>query len=67
MANPTKCLTNGAIYHTRIQSTKVSVSVDIPFNLDITEKEAEILETLLHNQLELILRPYFKPQAKETK
>ena len=67
MANPTKCLTNGAIYHTRIQSTKVSVSVDIPFNLDITEKEAEILETLLHNQLEIILRPYFKPQVKEDK
>ena len=67
MANPTKCLTNGAIYHTRIQPTKVSVSVDIPFNLDITEKEAEILETLLHNQLELILRPYFKPQVKENK
>jgi len=64
MANPTKCLTSGAIYHTHIKQTKVSVSVDIPFDLNIDEKEAELLENLIHNQLELVLRPYFKQQTK---
>ena len=60
MANPTKCLTDGAWFHTEINENIISARVDLPFKLDISEKEAEILETLIHNQLELVLRPYFE-------
>ena len=59
MAIETKCLTSGAIYNTEITSQKVSVSVELPFKLEISEEEAELLDALIHNQLELVLRPYF--------
>lgn len=59
MANKTKCLTSGAVFHTDINKRSVSVKVDLPFDLDVDEKEAEVLENLLHNQLELVLRSYF--------
>jgi len=66
MANKTPCLTSGAIFHTGIFEDNVSVKVELPFKLEITDEEAAILETLIHNQLELVLRPYFKkaPRAK---
>lgn len=64
MADPTKCLTPGAIYNFRIRSNKVFVEVELPFDLEIDESEAEILETLMHNSMESILRPYFKNFAK---
>ena len=57
--NKTKCLTSGAVFNTKITESNVTVSVDIPFNLNLSEKEAEILETLLHNAIETVLRPYF--------
>jgi hypothetical protein len=60
MAAKTKCLTRGAIFHISIQENEVSATVDLPFKLDITEDEAEILENLIHNQLELVLRVYFE-------
>ena len=60
MSQKTKCLTNGAIYHTHIHDSFVSVKVDIPFELNIGKKEAKILTKLIHNQMELVLRPYFK-------
>ena len=59
MANQTKCLTDGAFYNIAITNMRVSATVELPFILDITEQEAEILETLIHNQLEALLRPYF--------
>ena len=59
MANPTICLTSGAVFHTSINPNKISAEVDLPFNLDISEEEAEILDTLIHNALEIVLRPYF--------
>jgi len=59
MANSTKCLTDGAIYKTAITNMRVSATVELPFVLEITESEAKILESLIHNQLETILRPYF--------
>jgi len=59
VANKTKCLTSGAVFHTDINKRSVSVKVDLPFDLDVDEKEAEVLENLLHNQLELVLRSYF--------
>ena len=60
MANSTKCLTSGAVFHIHIAEDNVTAKVDLPFKLDVTEKEAEILETLIHNQLELVLRSYFE-------
>ena len=63
MAHETKCLTSGAIFHTAINERDVAVLVDLPFKLEITEEEAEILETLIHNQMELILRPYFQNET----
>ncbi len=65
MAVETKCLTNGAIYNTVVTSQKVSVSVELPFKLEIGEEEAELLDALIHNQLELVLRPYFLRAEKE--
>ena len=59
MANKTKCLTSGAVFHTDIRMRSVSVKVDLPFRLDVDEEEARELETLFHNQLELVLRSYF--------
>ena len=59
MARETKCLTSGAIFHIGIHPNSVVVDVDLPFELDIDEEEAEILSALIHNQLELVLRPYW--------
>jgi len=64
MAAETKCLTNGAIYNTEITSQRVSVSVELPFKLEISEEEAKLLDALIHNQLELVLRPYFPRELK---
>tara|TARA_B100001093_G_C26647318_1_gene935897 strand:- start:270 stop:1037 length:768 start_codon:yes stop_codon:yes gene_type:complete len=65
--NNTKCLTSGAMFHTSIEPEKVGIEVDIPFELDIDKKESEILETLLHNVVELVLRPYFSDSKKDEK
>ncbi len=60
MALETKCLTSGAVFHTAINESDVSVKVDLPFKLEISEEEAAILERLLHNQIELVLRYYYE-------
>ena len=60
VALETKCLTGGAVFHTEINEEAVSVEVNLPFKLVLTEKEAVLLEKLIHNQLELVLRPYFE-------
>lgn len=57
--NSTKCLTSGAIFETHITEKGISVKVGFPFNINIDESEAEVLENLIHNSLELALRPYF--------
>ena len=66
MANPTKCLTSGATFTTRISPDRVSVTIRLPNEelRTLTEEEAIILETLIHNQMELVLRPYFNTQDK---
>lgn len=58
MANETECLTDGTIYHTMIKSRSISIDIDLPTPLNLSEKEAAILDILIHNQLELILRYY---------
>ena len=58
--NSTECLTSGAQFHQEITNDNVSISVDMPFDLELDEEEAIKLETLLHNAVEIVLRPYFK-------
>ena len=67
MALETKCLTPGAQFHTNVGTEYITVSVDVPPGTlkDLTKEEAELLEKLLHNQIELVLRPYFM-RAKHT-
>ena len=60
VAQETKCLTSGAIFHTAINERILSVKVDLPFKLDISDEEASILERLLHNQIEVVLRYYYE-------
>jgi hypothetical protein len=60
VAQETKCLTSGAIFHTAINERDISVKVDLPFKLEISEEEASILERLLHNQMEIVLRYYYE-------
>ena len=57
--NATECLTSGANFNTQISPRRVSVSVDMPFDLNLDEEEAIKLEALLHNAVELVLSRYF--------
>ena len=59
MALETKCLTPDAMFHTNIGTQYINMRVSLPFELKVSREEAEILERLLHNQIELVLRPYF--------
>jgi len=69
MAQETKCLTNGAQFHIHVmsQDDTVKVEVSLPKHTlwDVDEKEAELLSRLIHNQLELVLRPYFMKRNRE--
>ena len=57
--NATECLTSGANFNTQISPRNVSISVDMPFDLNLDEEEAIKLEALLHNAVELVLSRYF--------
>lgn len=57
--NKTVCQTPDAQFHVKVADNKVSISVDLPIHLNLTEKEAKILETNMHNAMELVLAPYF--------
>lgn len=59
MANKTPCQTNGAQYNTEVGDNKVSITVDIPFSLNLSEEDASTLETMMHNAMELVLAPYW--------
>lgn len=58
---PTRCQTPDAVFHIKIGDREVSVAVDLPFPLGLTEEEAAILEANVHNAFELVLAPYFRP------
>jgi hypothetical protein len=60
VAQETKCLTNGAVFKIAVGQTMVSALVDLPFELKVSPEEAETLEKLIHNQMELVLRSYFE-------
>ena len=59
MALSTECQTPGCLYSTQVNSNGVSVSVEFPVPLDLTEGQAEALERNLHNVLELVLARFF--------
>lgn len=56
----TECQTPDAQFNIEINDSKVSVEVELPMNLDLTEDEAKLLESNIHNAMELVLAPYFK-------
>lgn len=58
--NSTRCLTSGAQFHQTIERDRIGINVDLGFDLELSEREAIELETLLHNAVELVLRPYFE-------
>ena len=68
MAQETKCLTSGAQFHIHIKSDidAIMAEVDLPSGTleCVDEEEAELLSRLIHNQLELVLRPYFEKRIK---
>ncbi len=72
MALETNCLTDGCVYHTHIESNSdpypshIEVVVDIPFYLFLTNEQAKEVETLLHNQVELVIA-YALQKSRENK
>ena len=63
MANATPCQTPGAQFHTHITENGFNVLVALPQPLRLTTAEAELLETNIHNALELVLARYFPREA----
>lgn len=55
----TECQTPDAQFNIEISTDKVSVEVELPMELDLTEEEAKLLESNIHNAMELVLAPYF--------
>ena len=50
----TECQTPEANYNIEINDSKVSVEVELPMELDLTEDEAKLLESNIHNAMELV-------------
>lgn len=59
MAAATKCQTPGAEYSTQVDGRGVSVTVSFPWELELTETDANLLDINLHNAIELVLAPLF--------
>lgn len=59
MACRTVCQTPGAQFHTQVSPSSVSCTVDLPHELNLTEAQALVLETNIHNAMELVLARYF--------
>mgnify|MGYP003111658047 CR=1 FL=1 len=63
MARKTKCLTSGAIFQINVNPEKGTIKAEVNMRkcviADIDKEEADLLSKLIHNQLELVLRPYF--------
>jgi len=63
MAQRTKCQTPGALYYTRISGKTLTVQVELPKELALSEEDATLLESNLHNAVELVLARYFVAQS----
>ncbi len=55
----TACQTPDAVFHIEIKDKKLSIEIDLPMELDLSEQDAKLLEANVHNALELVLAPYF--------
>jgi len=64
MARKTECLTPNCQFHIAINSKGVSVQVDFSKPIHFSRREAKLVEDLLHNSVETVLRPYFKTHRK---
>ena len=64
MALETNCLTSGCTYHTYVGETHIEVAVDLPVTLDLSAEEAEEVEKLLHNQVELVIAYVLKGRGQ---
>ena len=64
MAVETECQTSGAIFHVEINPREVICAVSLPFDLELSEYEAAILEANIHNAMELVLARYFKEDKR---
>lgn len=62
MAHGTECQTPGAQFHTHISGATVEIRVDLPHELGLSEDDAKLLESNLHNAVELVLARYFHHQ-----
>jgi len=64
MALKTTCLTPGCQYTTHITKDGLTVNIHFPRSINFTKREAKLLECLLHNSIECVLRPYFMKTSK---
>lgn len=55
----TKCQTPETNYDISIDGSKIDIELKLPFDLDLKESEAELLEKNIHNAIELVLAQYF--------
>ena len=55
----TPCQTPDMIYNIEINSDEIEINLKFPFSLEIDEEEAKILESNLHNSIEIVLSKYF--------
>ena len=56
----TECQTGGAVYKIDISEDNITAVVNLPFELQLDKDEAKLLESNIHNALELVMAPYFK-------
>lgn len=63
MADATPCQTPGAVYKTHIATGGFSLRVHYGRTIDLTADEAALLETNLHNAVELVLAPLWTRAA----
>lgn len=56
----TECQTDGAVYKMDISEDNITAVVNLPFELQLDKDEAKLLESNIHNALELVMAPYFK-------
>lgn len=60
MAIETPCQTPGTTFHTAIDRRGSWTAVELPFDLNLSEDDAKVLEANIHNALELVFAPFFK-------
>lgn len=59
MAIATPCQTDEAVYTDEITEDRVLVAVDMPWPLQLSEDETNVLRATLHNAMELVMAPYW--------